>query len=50
MILQHTTSKPPSLIIIPLLCNAGAVWLMQSKRYVSRLFNDKKYRTGLYRT
>ncbi len=50
MILQHTTSKMLSLISIAPPCNAAAGQLMQIGLYESKMFNDKKYWPGLYRT
>ena len=50
MILQHTTSRMLSLISITPPCNAATGRPVQIGLYESKLFNDKKYWPGLYRT
>jgi hypothetical protein len=51
MILQHTTTINTLLpLVIAPICNAATGRTVHSGMYESKLFNDKKYWPGLYRT
>ena len=50
MILQHTTNRMLSLISIAPVCNAVTGRPVHSGMYECKLFYDKKYWPGLYRT